>query len=187
MRGPNYWSVKREKLIVMVLDLEAMEDFPTNKVKGFSQRLKGMFPSMFFHRCSEGCEGGFFIRVDEGTWMGHVVEHIALEIQTMAGMDTGFGRTRGYGEKGVYNVVFSYIEENAGRYAAKAAVAICEALIAGKDYDLDVDLQKMRELREAERLGPSTGSIVEEAASRGIPWIRLNKYSLCQLGYRENQ
>ena len=187
MRGPNYWSVRREKLIVMVLDLEAMEDFPTNKIPGFSERLKAMFPSMYYHRCSEGCEGGFFMRVDEGTWMGHVVEHIALEIQTMAGMDTGFGRTRGYGEKGVYHVVFSYLEENVGRYAAKAAVDICEALIIGKDYDMDPDLQKMRELREAERLGPSTGSIVEEAVSRGIPWIRLNKYSLCQLGYGANQ
>ncbi|HZJ19967.1 MAG TPA: cyanophycin synthetase, partial [Pricia sp.] len=187
MRGPNYWSIRREKLIVMVLDLEAMEDYPTNEISGFGERLKKMFPSMYEHRCSEGCEGGFFMRVDEGTWMGHVVEHIALEIQTMAGMDTGFGRTRGFGEKGVYNVVFSYIEENAGRYAAKAAVAICEALISGKKYDLDPDLQRMRELREAERLGPSTGSIVEEAERRGIPWLRLNKYSLCQLGYGANQ
>jgi cyanophycin synthetase len=127
------------------------------------------------------------MRVDEGTWMGHIIEHIALEIQTLAGMDTGFGRTRGYGEKGVYNVVFSYMEESVGRFAAKSAVKICEALIAGEDYDLTEDIQEMRELREADRLGPSTGSIVEEAASRGIPWIRLNKYSLCQLGYGANQ
>ncbi|AWX45310.1 Cyanophycin synthase (L-aspartate-adding) [Flagellimonas maritima] len=187
MRGPNYWSVRRHKLIVMVLDLEAMEDYPSNKIPGFGDRLKEMFPSMYSHRCSKGCKGGFFMRVDEGTWMGHVIEHIALEIQTMAGMDTGFGRTRGYGEEGVYNVVFSYMEESVGRYAAKAAVAICEALISAKDYDLDPDLQRMRELREAERLGPSTGSIIEEAESRGIPWIRLNKYSLCQLGYGANQ
>ena len=187
MRGPNYWSVRRHKLIVMVLDLEAMEELPTNKVPGFSERLKNMFPSMYSHRCSEACEGGFFMRVDEGTWMGHVIEHIALEIQTLAGMDTGFGRTRGYGEKGVYNVVFSYIEENAGRYAAKATVRICEALIKAEDYDMDNDIQQMRELREEQRLGPSTGSIVEEAESRGIPWIRLNKYSLCQLGYGAHQ
>lgn len=187
MRGPNYWSVRRHKLIVMVLDLEKMEEYPSNKIPGFSERLKAMFPSMYSHRCSEGCDGGFFMRVDEGTWMGHIIEHIALEIQTMAGMDTGFGRTRDYGEKGVYNVVFSYIEENVGRFAAEASVRICEALISAKDYDLDPDIQKMRELREAERLGPSTGSIVEEAASRGIPWIRLNKYSLCQLGYGANQ
>ncbi len=187
MRGPNYWSVRRHKLIVMVLDLENMEELPSNKIEGFPERLKTMFPSMYSHRCSEGCEGGFFMRVDDGTWMGHIIEHIALEIQTLAGMDTGFGRTRGYGEKGVYSVVFSYIEEDAGRYAAKAAVKICEALISGESYDLTNDIQEMRELREAQRLGPSTGSIVEEAVSRGIPWIRLNKYSLCQLGYGANQ
>lgn len=187
MRGPNYWSVRRHKLIVMVLDLGAMEDYPSNKVPGFYERLTEMFPSMHSHRCSVGEPGGFFQRVKEGTWMGHIIEHIALEIQTLAGMDTGFGRTRGYGEKGVYNVVFSYIEESVGRYAAKVSVDICEALIKGEDYDMEDDIQHMRELREKERLGPSTGSIVEEAESRGIPWIRLNKYSLCQLGYGANQ
>lgn len=187
MRGPNYWSVRRHKLIVMVLDLEEMEDLPSNKVDGFYDRLKAMFPSMYEHRCSVGEPGGFFQRVEEGTWMGHIIEHIALEIQTLAGMDVGFGRTRDYGEKGVYNVVFAYMEEKVGRYAAEVAVRICEALIKGEDYDMTDDIQKMRELREAERLGPSTGSIVEEAESRGIPWIRLNKYSLCQLGYGANQ
>lgn len=187
MRGPNYWSIRRHKLIVMVLDLEKMEDYPSNKIEGFSERLQNMFPTMYSHRCSVGEPGGFFQRVEDGTWMGHIIEHIALEIQTLADMDTGFGRTRDYGEKGVYNVVFSYIEENVGRYAAKAAVDICEALIAAKEYDLEADIQKMREIREDERLGPSTGSIVEEAESRGIPWIRLNKYSLCQLGYGANQ
>lgn len=187
MRGPNFWSIRRHRLIVMVLDLEEMEELPTNKIDGFADRIREMFPSMYSHRCSEGCEGGFFMRVDEGTWMGHVIEHIALEIQTLADMDTGFGRTRGYGEKGVYNVVFSYIEESVGRYAAKAAVRICEALIAAVPYDLEDDIQSMRELRESERLGPSTGSIVLEAQSRNIPWIRLNKYSLVQLGYGANQ
>ena len=171
----------------MVLDLEEMEELPSNKIDGFNDRLKMMFPSMYSHRCSVGEPGGFFQRVEEGTWMGHVIEHIALEIQTLADMDTGFGRTRGYGEKGVYNVVFSYIEENVGRYAAKAAVDICKALISGDSYDLEADIQRMREIREDERLGPSTGSIVEEAEARGIPWIRLNKYSLCQLGYGANQ
>lgn len=187
MRGPNYWSVRRHKLIVMVLDLEEMEELPSNKIDGFYDRLKAMFPTMYEHRCSVGEPGGFFQRVEEGTWMGHIIEHIALEIQTLAGMDVGFGRTRGYGEKGVYNVVFAYMEESVGRYAAKVSVEICEALISGEDYDMSDDIQKMRELREESRLGPSTGSIVEEAESRGIPWIRLNKYSLCQLGYGANQ
>ena len=187
MRGPNYWSVRRHKLIVMVLDLQEMEELPSNKIEGFRERLEAMFPTMYEHRCSVGTAGGFFQRVEEGTWMGHIIEHIALEIQTLAGMDTGFGRTRGYGEEGVYNVVFSYIEENVGRYAAKVSVAICEALIKGEEYDMTDDIQRMREIREDERLGPSTGSIVQEATSRGIPWIRLNKYSLVQLGYGANQ
>ena len=164
-----------------------MEERPSNTIPGFKDRLHAMFPSMYEHRCSVGAPGGFFQRVDEGTWMGHIIEHIALEIQTLAGMDVGFGRTRGYGEKGVYNVVFAYMEESVGRYAAKVAVRICEALISDQPYDLSEDIQTMRELREADRLGPSTGSIIEEAEARGIPWIRLNKYSLCQLGYGANQ
>ncbi len=187
MKGPNYWSNKRHKLIVMRLDLEDMEQKPTNKVPGFGERLEKMFPSMFEHRCSEGVEGGFFSRVKDGTWMGHVIEHIALEIQTLAGMDCGFGRTRETSTKGVYHVVFSYFEEKAGVAAAKYAVRIAEALIAGTDYDLAKDIQDLRELREEERLGPSTGSIVDEAVKRKIPWIRLNRHSLVQLGYGKNQ
>lgn len=187
MRGPNYWSIRRHKLIIMVLDLEEMEQRPTNTIDGFLDRLRTMFPGMYEHRCSVGSPGGFFQRVEEGTWMGHVIEHLALEIQTLAGMDVGFGRTRTYGEEGVYHVVFDYLEEKVGVYAAKASVRIAEALIEGKEYDLKEDIQEMRELRESQRLGPSTASIIQEAVSRGIPWIRLNKYSLCQLGYGKNQ
>ncbi|HNP17211.1 MAG TPA: cyanophycin synthetase [Fulvivirga sp.] len=187
MRGPNYWSVNRHKLIVMVLDIEELEQRPTNTIDGFLDRLKAMFPDMYEHRCSVGEAGGFFQRVEEGTWIGHVIEHIALEIQSMAGMEVGFGRTRGYGEEGVYNVVFTYIEEEVGRFAAKASVRIAEALVNDTEYNLEFDIQEMREIRERVRLGPSTGSLIEEAEARGIPWIRLNKYSLCQLGYGINQ
>ena len=187
MRGPNYWSIRRHKLIVMVLDLEDMEQKPTNKIDGFSERLQKLFPGMYEHRCSVGCPGGFFQRVDQGTWMGHVIEHIALEIQSLAGMEVGFGRTRTYGQEGVYFVVFDYIEEKVGRYAAKAAFRIAQALIDGEDYNLEEDIQEMREIRQYEGLGPSTASIIAEAESRNIPWLRLNKYSLCQLGYGANQ
>ena len=187
LRGPNIWSVKRQKLIQMRLDLEELEQFPTNKIEGFRERIEEMFPSLIEHRCSEGCRGGFFMRIDKGTWMGHVIEHIALEIQTLAGMETGFGRTRETKTPGTYNVVFSYTEENVGLFAAESAVAIAEALIIGAEYDLDSDLQKMREIREKVRLGPSTGSIVEEAVNRDIPWIRLGTNSLVQLGYGVNQ
>lgn len=187
MKGPNYWSIRRHKLVVMKLDIEELEDLPTNKIAGFSERLEKKFPSMYSHECSEGHAGGFFKRVQEGTWMGHVVEHLALEIQTLAGMDCGFGRTRGTGQHGVYNVVFNYMEEKVGIYAAKAAVRIADALVKETEYDLTEDIQRMREIREDDRLGPSTGSIVDEAIKRKIPWIRLNRHSLVQLGYGINQ
>lgn len=187
MRGPNFWSVTRMHLVVMKLDLEELEQKPTHQIPGFYDRIIAMFPSMYGHRCSPGVPGGFFERVKEGTWMGHVIEHIALEIQTLAGMDCGFGRTRETATPGVYHVVFSYMEEKAGIFAARSAVAIADALVSGQEYDLSTDIQKLREIREEERLGPSTGSIVEEARSRGIPWIRLNRRSLVQLGYGMNQ
>ncbi|MEO8403301.1 MAG: cyanophycin synthetase [Chitinophagaceae bacterium] len=188
LRGPNYWSVRRPKLIQMKLDLEETEQLPTDKIPGFRQRLEKLLPTLQEHRCSEGVPGGFFSRVEEGTWMGHVIEHIALEIQTLAGMDCGFGRTRSTGERdGIYHVVFDYLEEDAGVYAARAAFRIAQALIDDVPYDLEPDIQRMREIREDTRLGPSTGCIVDEAAKRGIPFIRLNKQSLVQLGYGVNQ
>ncbi|MBS1914760.1 MAG: cyanophycin synthetase [Bacteroidetes bacterium] len=187
LKGPNYWSIRRPKLIQMKLDLEEMEQKPTNAIPGFRERLQNLFPSMYEHRCSVGKPGGFFQRVDEGTWMGHVIEHVALELQTLAGMDTGFGRTRGTGKEGEYFVVFSYMEEDAGVYAARAAVRIAQALADDAAYNLDEDIQQLREIREDTRLGPSTGCIVDEAVKRGIPYIRLNKQSLVQLGYGVNQ
>ena len=187
LRGPNYWSVRRNKLIQMILDLEELENRPTNTIDGFRIRLENMFPTMINHRCSVGEKGGFFSRVDDGTWMGHVIEHIALELQTLAGMETGFGRTRGTGKDGEYYVVFNYTEEEAGVFAAKAAVAIAHALIDNTSYDVAADIMTLREIRERTRLGPSTGCIVDEAAKRGIPFIRLNKQSLVQLGYGVNQ
>ena len=187
LRGPNIWSVRRKKLIQMRLDLENLEELPTNKIPGFRERLEQLFPSMIEHRCSEEVRGGFFHRVERGTWMGHVIEHIALETQSLAGMETGFGRTRETKTPGVYNVVFSYVEEKVGIYAAESAVRIAEALVKGEQYDLVADLKKMREIREDVRLGPSTGSIVDEAVARDIPWIRLGTNSLVQLGYGVNQ
>jgi cyanophycin synthetase len=121
---------------------------------------------------------GIFFRVERGTWMGHVID-IFLEIQTLAGMDTGFGRTRETKTLGTYNVVFSYTEN--WSFRRRISRCIAESLIAGTEYDLESDLQKMREIRERVRLGPSTGSIVEEAVSRNIPWIRLRTNSLVQL------
>ena len=187
LRGPNYWSIRRPKLIQMTLDLEELEEKPTNKIDGFAESLEKLLPTLYEHRCSEGEPGGFLRRLEEGTWMGHVIEHVALELQTLAGMDMGFGRTRGTGKEGEYFVVFDYMEEEAGVFAAKSSVALVQHLITGSPYDLEEDIHQMRVIRENTRLGPSTGSIVEEAAKRGIPFIRLNKHSLVQLGYGIHQ
>jgi cyanophycin synthetase len=184
LRGPNFWSIKKHKLIQILLDLEELEFQPTNKIPGFFERIQQMLPSLYEHQCSEGHKGGFFDRVKDGTWMGHVIEHIALELQSLAGMKhTGFGRTRSVGKEGLYYVVFSYEEEQAGRYAGKAAVRIAEALIKGEDYDVQKDVDEIHSLWHNEKLGPTTYSIVEEAQKRNIPFFRLDEGSLVQLGY----
>lgn len=192
LRGPNYWSGYWKKLIIMRLDIGGYEDLPSDKLDGFYGRMNEVMPSLLTHGCSYGEEGGFLRRVQEGTWAGHIIEHFALELQTLAGMDTGYGRTRETGERGIYNVVFSYHEEEVGRYAARASVRLFLGLAEGKPTDeikaeVADDIQRMREIREEVRFGPSTGSLVEEAESRGIPYIRLNDQSLVQLGYGVHQ
>ncbi|MBL8007045.1 MAG: cyanophycin synthetase [Ignavibacteria bacterium] len=188
LRGANYWSNRWKKLIVMKLDIGEYEDKPSDKIPGFQEKLTALLPTLNTHTCSYGYEGGFLQRVSEGTWAGHIIEHIALEIQTLAGMDTGFGRTRESDSTGVYNVIFSYIEEKAGLYAAKESVNLFLGIAEGKMADdlkkhLENIIQTLREIREEVRFGPSTGSIIEEAEARGIPHIRLNNQSLVQLGY----
>lgn len=188
LRGPNYWSNYRNKLIQVLLDLEEMEDFPTNTLAGFTDRFKQLFPSMISHECSEGKRGGFFERLEQGTWLGHVMEHLALELQTLAGMEVGYGRTRETSTKGIYNVVFTYEIEQAGVYAFKAAFQIVDALSKGEDYtSLEEDLMELNAIRRKYQLGPSTASIVKEAERRGIPWMRLGLNSKIQLGYGANQ
>ena len=188
LRGPNYWSGYWKKLIIMRLDIGDYEDRPTDKIDGFYDRMVGLMPTLDIHGCSYKEEGGFLRRVREGTWAGHVIEHFALEMQTLAGMDTGYGRTRETDERGIYNVVFSYVEEECGRYAGRAATRVFIELAEDKPIDeikggLANDIQQLREIREDVRFGPSTGSLVEEAINRGIPYIRLNDQSLVQLGY----
>ncbi len=183
LRGPNVWSNYRNRLIQVRLDLEEMEDYPTDKIEGFTERFKAIFPQMISHECSEGKEGGFFERLRRGTWLGHVIEHVALEIQSMAGMECGFGRTKGTGIRGVYNMMFCYCIEEAGIYAAEAAFRMVEAIAKNKPYDFEKDIEELKTLAHIYGLGPSTKSIVDEAQRRGIPWMRLGKNSKIQLGY----
>ena len=192
LRGPNYWSGYWKKLIIMRLDIADYEEKPSDKLSGFYERMVEVMPSLESHGCSYSEPGGFFRRVKEGTWAGHMIEHFALEFQTLAGMDTGYGRTRETGETGIYNVVFSYHEEEVGRYAARASVRLFLGLAEDKPIEeikkeVAEDVQRMREIREDVRFGPSTGSLVEEAVNRDIPYIRLNDQSLVQLGYGVHQ
>ncbi|WP_298150495.1 cyanophycin synthetase [Flavobacterium sp.] len=187
LRGPNVWSNYRNRLIQVRLDLEEMEQFPTDNIDGFCDRIKALLPGMIEHECSEGKRGGFFERVERGTWLGHVMEHVALEIQSLAGMEAGYGRTRETNTKGVYNVVFTYEIEEAGLYAADAAFRIVNALYSNEPYDLSADIDQLKMLKRRFGLGPSTLSIVKEAEKRGIPWNRMGKNAKIQLGYGVNQ
>ena len=190
LRGPNYWSIRRPNLIVMRLDLEDLADKPSNVIPGFYEGLVEALPSLVEHFCSPGCRGGFLSRVQEGTMMGHIVEHVALELQELAGMPTGFGRTRETSTLGTYQVVFEYQDEEAGRYAARAAVRLCQSIVATGSYaatELEQDLKDLQSLKADSSLGPSTETLVKEAEARGIPWFQLGARAMIQLGYGVHQ
>ncbi len=190
LRGPNYWSIRRPKLIVMRLDLEDLADKPSNVIPGFYEGLIETLPSLVEHFCSPGCRGGFLSRVKEGTMMGHIIEHVALELQELAGMVVGFGRTRETANLGTYQVVFEYQDEQAGRYAARAAVRLCQSIIETGHYplqELEQDLHDLRALYADASLGPSTETLVKEAEARGIPWFQLSARAMIQLGYGVHQ
>ncbi len=186
LRGPNYWSIRRSKLIVLRLDLEGLAELPSNLIPGFYEGLVQVLPSLVEHYCSPGCRGGFLQRVVEGTMQGHIIEHVALELQQLAGMTVGFGRTRETATPGVYQVVFEYQYEQAGRYAARAAVRLCQSIVDQGSYpaeDLTQDLEDLRELAQEASLGPSTEALVKEAQNRGIPWAPMSTRSMIRLGY----
>lgn len=190
LRGPNYWSIRRSKLIAMVLDLEELVEKPSNEIPGFYDGLVKLLPSLVEHHCSRGYRGGFLERVKEGTLMGHIVEHIALELQELAGMPVGFGRTRETSTPGIFNVVFEYVEEQAGRYAGRAAVRLCQSIVeigAYQSAELEKDLTDLREIYANTALGPSTETIIKEAEARKIPWAWLGARAMLQLGYGARQ
>ncbi|MFD2999374.1 cyanophycin synthetase [Pontibacter toksunensis] len=187
MRGPNYWSIKHPKIIVLKLDLEDLQDTLTDEIQNLAQKLEKLFPGMYKHRSSVGTDGGFFRLVREGTTLSKVVQHIALELQTMAGMDSGYGRRYAANEPGMDWVVFSYQQERAGEYAAEAAVRITEALARGEKVSVIQDVAKLHQIREDEYFGPSTEAIVLEAVSRNIPYIQNKKSGHIQLGYGVHQ
>jgi cyanophycin synthetase len=180
LRGANIYSYR--PVIVLTIDLGAYDEIPTNKLNGFVDNLLEMIPSLEDHRCSEGVKGGLIMRMREGTLLGHVVEHIALELQYIAYMDVGFGKTVDADAQGTFHVIFSYWVEEAGIFAGVEAVAIVNRLLAGEPYDLQSTIYELKDIRDDHYLGPSTASIVREAELRGITVLRLDDYNLVQLG-----
>jgi cyanophycin synthetase len=181
LNGPNYWSYR--PCVWMRIDLGPFRERPSSEIRGFGEELQRLLPGLEEHHCSEGAKGGFLKRVAEGTWLGHVAEHVAIEIQQEVGISVSFGRTRETKTPGVYNLVYEMEEERVGVRAGKLALDVVEHC-AGLDVDLalDASIEKLKRTRERWALGPSTRSIVTVAAARGIPHLRLNDRSLVMLG-----
>jgi cyanophycin synthetase len=186
-RGANIWSY--ERAIHLVVDLGSLEEHPTSALPGFTDRLLEMLPGLREHSCSRGRRGGFVERLQEGTWLGHVTEHAALALQQAVGHDIRRGKTRQVkGEKGRYNVVYGYVDEQVGLAAARLAVRLVNHLVeADPELDWEQELEAFILRAERTSFGPSTQAILDEAMSRDIPWIRLNKHSLVQLGQGVHQ
>jgi cyanophycin synthetase len=184
-RGPNVYSLG--PVIRLKLDLEDLEEKPSNLVDGFTDRLVEMIPSLYTHRCSEGVPGGFITRLREGTWAGHTIEHIALELQCLVGTEVGYGKTRTAERDGIYNIVFEYVEEKVGLEAGRAAVRIVEHLVYDAPLDYQAELAALSRILDEVAYGPSTQSIIDKAKERDIPFIRLNERNLVQLGHGKYQ
>jgi len=188
LKGPNYWSNFRKNLIVFKLDLGKYEQFPTDALPGFPEQLLTLLPTLNDHYCSRGIPGGFAQRLHEGTWLGHVMEHVALELQVLAGMNCGFGRTFSAHEEGVYHVLIEYEIESAGIYAGKTALKIVETLAANQSYETladDIKVLKNKVCREG--LGVSTRAIVSAAKERNIPFMQVEEPGLILLGQGHRQ
>ncbi len=187
LRGPNIWF--RGPAIVMLVDLGELEEWPSNKIPHFNEALLQLIPSLDDHACSLGRRGGFVTRLKDGTWLGHVSEHIALELQSLAGTEAHIGKTRSAGSTGQYNVVYEYREEEVGREAGRIAVGLVNFLVnpEAAPFDFADELDGLIRLAERNAFGPSTQALVDEAVSRDIPWIRLDRHSLVQLGQGVHQ
>ncbi len=185
LRGPNIWTYR--PVIEAWLDLGELEDRPSNAIPGFYERLTGLLPGLAHHRCGVGEVGGFLERLRDGTWAGHILEHICLELQNLAGMPTGFGKTRMTSVHGIYKMAFRTRQEEVGRAALQAGHDLLLAAIEDRPYDVAATVTRLSELCDRLCLGPSTAHIVEAATDRRIPHIRLNDGNLVQLGYGAQQ
>ena len=185
LSGPNIWTYR--PVIEAWVDIGLLEDSPSNTLPGFYERLTTLLPGLIEHRCGVGEPGGFLERLREGTWVGHILEHVVLELQNLAGMRTGFGKTRQTPVRGVYKMAFRTRQEQVGRAALAAGLDLVMAAIDDTPYELATTVAHLRDMVDSLCLGPSTAHIVEAATERGIPHVRLTEGNLVQLGHGASQ
>ncbi len=182
LRGPNIWTYR--PVIEAWLDIGELESFPSNLLPGLYERLTAILPGLIVHRCGVGEHGGFLERLRDGTYAGHILEHVVLELQNLAGMKTGFGKTRQIGEDtGLYKMAFRTRQEQVGRAALAHGRDLLMAMIEDKPFDLEAVVAELTDMVESLCLGPSTANIVDAAGVRQIPFIRLTDGNLVQLGH----
>lgn len=185
LRGPNIWTYR--PVLEAWVDIGPLEDSPSNLIPGFYERLTAWLPTLAEHRCGIGEPGGFLQRLREGTWPGHILEHVTLELQSLAGMQGGFGKARSTPVRGVYKVAVRSRNEKVSIAALHAGRNLVMAAIEDTPFDVPATINHLRELVDTHCLGPSTACIVDAAAQRRIPAIRLTDGNLVQLGYGERQ
>ncbi|MBL8480631.1 MAG: cyanophycin synthetase [Rhodocyclaceae bacterium] len=185
LNGPNMWTYR--PVIEAVVDIGNLEDFPSNKIPGLYERLVAWLPGLVEHRCGVGRRGGFLERLREGTWSAHILEHVTIELQNLAGMQSGFGKARQTSRPGVYKVVVRSRQKEVSIACMRAGRDLLMAAINDQPYALDATLIHLRDLADRLMLGPSTACIVEAATDRRIPSIRLTAGNLVQLGYGASQ
>ncbi|HEY1393138.1 MAG TPA: cyanophycin synthetase [Methylibium sp.] len=185
LRGPNIWTYR--PVLEVWLDLGALEDHPSHQLPGFNARLLALLPALEEHHCGVGERGGFLQRLHEGTWAGHVLEHVVIELLNLAGMPTGFGQTRSTSQHGVYRMVFRARDEQVARTALAAGHRLLMAAVNDESFDVAAAVAQVREQVDESYFGPSTAAIVAAATERRIPHIRLNDGNLVQLGYGASQ
>ena len=184
LRGPNFWTYR--PVLETWLDLGLLEDFPSSALPGFNARLIGLLPALAEHTCGVGEPGGFLQRLHEGTWLGHVLEHVVIELLNLADMPTGFGQTRSTSKRGVYRMVFRARDEQVARCALAEGHRLLMAAINDTPFgpaNVQIAVEAINTRVEDCYLGPSTACIVAAATERRIPHIRLNSGNLVQLGY----
>jgi cyanophycin synthetase len=185
LHGPNIWTYR--PVLEAWVDIGELEDSPSNTIPGFYERLTSWLPSLEEHRCGVGEKGGFLLRLREGTWPGHILEHVTIELQNLAGMQTGFGKARETSTRGVYKVVVRSRHAKVSRECMDAARDLVMAAIEDKPFDVPATITRLRDIADSYCLGPSTACIVDAATERKIPSVRLNEGNLVQLGYGASQ